>query len=100
MIKTRDLSKPGRAVLKGGSKIPNKDKKGWIPDDKRIKDGIAVLSELGEAGFDLAKFDDRSLQEFFFMLALFDKHVHWTVIKVARENSRRSRLKNKARKPK
>jgi len=95
-MKSTKVTKPKAKARKVGSETPNKNKIGWIPDDERIRNGIAVLSELGEAGFDLAKFDDHRLGEFFYKLALFDKHVHYTCIKVARESSRRSRLKKKA----
>ncbi|MCG7852709.1 MAG: hypothetical protein MIO92_09320 [Methanosarcinaceae archaeon] len=95
MIETRDLSKPGQEVLKGGSKIPNKDKKSWIPNDTYIWNGIAALTELSEAGYDLAKFDDDKLREVFWNLYDFDKHAHWTYVKVMRRYWSKNKAQSK-----
>lgn len=89
MIETYDLSKPGykkldseRTVLNGRNQ--HKDKKGWIPCDSYIRNGIAALTELSKAGYDLANFDEDKLGEIFWNLNLFDKYAHWTYIKVMR----------------
>jgi hypothetical protein len=92
------IAKPGRKVLKVGSKIPNKI--GRIPRDEVIRNGIAALTELSEAGYDLPKITDDRLFEIWSNLEFFDLFVHWTAVKVTRENLRRSLAAEKARKQK
>jgi len=91
-----DAKKTARS--EGGRPETGRKKHLWRPRNEIIRDGITLLQVLAGMDYRWEDLRDEELNNAFQQLSTFQNDVHWLYIWIARESTRRYRLKEKAKK--